>query len=150
MDTVIAAPSAAADAVAAYLRRFGLTDPDRLDGLVARFVAEAGSDAGSAPERAERAVAAWFARILDGALSRPELAEPIGRAAFLLADGPRRWAEAFLADDPPAAMVAALRRAAPVPAPEPLPAAMVAQTLELPRLLSSLRRPAARVERSSP
>src|SRR3546814_8696693 len=80
-------------------------------------------------------LAAWFVRILGARLVKPELAGSIGRAAFLIAGGPQHWADRFLDDAAPAEMVAALRRAVPVPAPDPLPAAMVAQTLEVPSLL---------------
>lgn len=152
MDTVIAMPADERhQAVSDQLRWFGLTDADRLEALAARFVREAeeAGAPGSAPDRAAAAVTDWFARILGPRLGRPDLAGPLGRAAFLIAGGSQRWADAFLADDPPAELVASLRRVAPIPAPEVLPAAMVAQSLALPSFLPSLRWFGPRVERRS-
>ncbi|HET8726321.1 MAG TPA: hypothetical protein VFO41_02315 [Alphaproteobacteria bacterium] len=160
MDTVIAPPiqaspadrAKARNAVSDYLRHFGLTEPAHIERLTERFMAEAeaAGEPASAPLYAEQAVAAWFAAILGSRLTRPDLAEPIGRAAFLIANGAKHWPEAFLADEAaPSDLVAALRRTMPVPAPDPMPAAMVAQALEVPALLPSFFRPVPRVERSS-
>lgn len=165
MDTVIpvdggspaAAPSAApashrpapraatAERLAAWLRCFGFTDPAAQARIVCRVLADPAlpaDDPAAALAHAERRAAAWFAAVLGEELVPPGRAGSIGRAAFLLADAAQRWPESFLcAGQPPAALIAALRRAVPYAVPEPLPSAMPYQSLawikpaELVRLL---------------
>jgi hypothetical protein len=149
-----------------YFEGFGLTDPRQIDRLVGDALDRVPPDrtgdevAAAALAAAEARVAAWFARVLDrgggvgGDAERPEEQRPTaaaalaGRAAFLLCDGPTAWPEAFLADRPPQAFVAALRLAAPEPTPPAAPSVMPPQDLRpwaladlLPAVAAQILRP---------
>jgi hypothetical protein len=82
---------------------------------------------------------AWFAQALGDAVAAGEDPLAVGRAAFVLVDGARRWPGALLAE-PPAELAAVLRRAARLAAPRPAPLPMPVQRLERPRPSGLVRR----------
>ena len=134
--------SAQAAAVASlehYLAGFGLAEGAYRTRLVRRFLRRAlvwqkeqprADLASLAPQAAEQALSDWFARILDPDLVADHPPVLIGRAAYWSCDGPSRWPDALLHDAPPAALVEAMRQAAPAPVPPGEPGSMPAQPLE--------------------
>jgi hypothetical protein len=126
-------------AVCSFLAGFGLDPADCRD-LVERLVAGALAYRHGQPdkplaqcafEHAEQAFEAWLAAVL-GREHLGDLAPlVVGRAAFLLCEGPTRWSELVLIhDDLPAAFTDAMRAAVPPPTPVPAPGVMAAQSLE--------------------
>lgn len=93
------------------------------------------------------AIAAWFRDVL-GPVAETENVLAKARAAWLAAGGPQRWAGAFLAPEPPPALVEALREAWPHFTPHAVPMEMPDQPLHTPRprlrLRDRLARPARR------
>lgn len=118
-------------ALEAFFRGFGFTDPVEIGRLIDRVAAGAVATPAEAVARAERQVAAWVRTVLGLGTGPDWQVTALGRAAFLRAEGARHWPDRFLAaGDPPAALVAALRRELPVAVPEPVPAAMPEQSLD--------------------
>lgn len=137
-----------AERLARILRSLGFRDPLLLGRTVERLLADPAmpADAAAAAAQVERRAALWFAALLDE--TPDERTAAAGRAAFLLAGAAQRWPDAFLAPgEPPAALVAALRRAVPVAVPEPLPGAMIDQSLDWSSPLALVRRLFGRGER---
>ena len=126
-------------AVCSFVAGFGL-DPADCRGLVERLVAGAQaarcgqpdkSLAQCALEHAEQLFEDWLAAVF----GREHTGDPpllvVGRAAFLLCEGPALWSEFVLIhDDLPPAFTDAMRAAVPPPTPVPTPGVMAAQSLE--------------------
>lgn len=157
MDGLMVEPRKDSDAtphLRAYFRSFGFADPASLDRLVGRILEDIdpAGPAETVMAHARWRVEGWFVDILGPAIVASGAVEAIGRAAFLLSDGARRWPRQFLGpDEPPAEMVEALRRAAPPCIPHAMPAMpeqslAFAWSLNPARLLP--RRPASKVPQS--
>jgi hypothetical protein len=80
---------------------------------------------------AEETFEAWLAAVLGAEKLGGQPALPIGRAAFLACGGPTAWPHLVLVEDAlPEAFLTAMRTAAPVLAPMPMPGPMTTQSLE--------------------
>jgi hypothetical protein len=126
-------------AVCSFVAGFGV-DPADCRGVVERLVAGARAArcgqqdkplAQCALEHAEQLFEDWLAAVL----GREHAGDPallvVGRAAFLLCDGPALWSEfVLIRDDLPPAFTDAMRAAVPPPTPVPAPGVMAAQSLE--------------------
>lgn len=129
----------AASALRVFLAGFGIGPGQACERLVERLLpgacarrAHPTEDPGAcAILHAEQALESWLSAVLGAERLAGQPALPIGRAAFLACDGPARWPDLILVDEPlPEAFVAAMRAAAPQLAPMPTPATMAAQSLE--------------------
>ena len=85
---------------------FGINAESMRDRLIDPYLERAGAFwrpnsgadfAALATQEAEADLENWFAALLGGTLENRALAVMTGRAAFLLCDGPKCWAEEFLA-----------------------------------------------------
>jgi hypothetical protein len=103
-----------------------------LPGAYARCSAAPEQDPGEcALLHAEATFEAWLSAVLGADKLDGQPALPVGRAAFLACGGPTAWTHLVLVEDAlPEAFVTAMRAAAPVLAPVPMPGTMVAQSLE--------------------
>jgi hypothetical protein len=115
--------------VESYLRAHHIAQPIALaeltDEIVARAWQDRTPDTAAAPvtlalREADRAITAWFARVLTQQAPHSRRLGVRGRLALALADAPGRWPSAFLAPTPPPqalsdAMRAAFLRAGPAP-----------------------------------
>lgn len=107
----------------------GPSGPDRVAALARRAPDPGDTDpATESTACPQAALRAWFASVLD-VEDGPELLA-VGHAAFLACEGPRRWPDVLLADDPPDDFVAAMRAATPPLTPPERPATMVEQSLD--------------------
>jgi hypothetical protein len=113
-----------------WFRFLGFTDGVELEALSRHW---------SMPAGPEPAMRAWFTAALGDAVGAGEDPLAVGRAAFVLVDGARRWPGALLAEPAPE-LAAALRRAARLAAPRPAPLPMPVQRLERPRPSGLVRR----------
>ncbi len=99
----------------AMTERSRLIDPF-LDRAADYWHPHAGSDLGAiAVEEAEAALEDWFTALLEDRLGEFDSAVMVGRAAFLMCDGPTDWPDQLLQplDSLPSAFVRALRDGAP-------------------------------------
>lgn len=131
--------AAAVASLERYLAGFGLAEGASRARLVRRFlrralVLQAGQPRADlttlALQAVEHALSDWFADILGPDTVGDHAPVLIGRAAFRSCDAPVRWPDGLLADPPPAALVEAIRGAAPAPVPPGEPGSMPAQPLE--------------------
>jgi hypothetical protein len=125
--------------VTAFLSGFGVGGQHQAL-LVDRLVVEAAagrrdrpgeSFAACALEHAEQQFETWLGQVLGPDVLDGQPALTIGLAAFLACGGPTAWPELLLVDDDlPEPFVAAMRAAAPLSSPVPMPGSMAAQSLE--------------------
>src|SRR5512143_390161 len=81
----------------AFFRGFGFTDPVRISHLIGCVATDPSATPEQAMDHAERQVAAWFRTVLGLDAMPVWQSVALGRAAFLQADGARRWPDGFLA-----------------------------------------------------
>ena len=125
-------------AILDVLRSLGVRDPHALYSLAARLPATDGVGEDAA-HRARVVLGERFARLLDRPDLDPEQAFVIGRAAFVAVDGGGRCPTALMDNDPPMALIDAMRRSVPPPCPPAAPTPMAIQSLDPPPLLAPLR-----------
>lgn len=114
-----------------FLFQFQVSDEIEQKRLICRFAAT-NATAEGALQQAEIATAAWFADLLglknqEFGLERLLAA---GRLAWLSIQGAKTWPGLFLADNVPVALVAAMRRAWPMPTPMVLRSPMPVASLD--------------------